>query len=140
MIKNKKGSIEIIFLFIIVTILIIITFCIYILYIQITTQVTPIKQDMFYIVQNAYFSLNKESLEYNDYKIDNYKLYNKVNDILISNHPEVTLEKIYYYSIENCVYVEITVIVKPIVFKDYIGNIKLKIKDTIKLKMMDVKK
>lgn len=137
--RKNKGSIEIIFLLVILIVLLILTFCVYILYIQITTYIVPIKQDIFYIVQNAYFSLNNECLEYNDYEVDNNNLKSRVSEILLINYPESKLEKIYYNSQENTVDIEMSVVVEPMILKNYIGNIKLKIKDTIKLKMMEVK-
>lgn len=137
--KNKKGSIEIIFFILIITILIILAFIIYILYVQITTYIVPIKQDLFYIVQNSYFSLNQNNLEYEDYMVDNNELKNKVNQILNINHPEATLSSIHYNYNENKIYVEVILKIKPIVLGNYIGNVKIRIKDIIKLKMMEVK-
>lgn len=137
--KNRKGSIEIVFLTFIICIFIILSFIVYILYVQITTYVIPIKQDLFYIVQNSYFSLNQNKLEYEDYIVNNNELRKRVHKILSINHPEVILSNIYYNYNNNKIYVEIIINIKPIVLGEYIKNIKIKIKDTIKLKMMEVK-
>lgn len=136
---RKRGNIEIIFLIFIITILILISFIIYILYTQIVSYIVPIKQDLFYIVQNAYFSLNQSSLEYGDYIMDNEKLKNKVNQVIKANYPKAKLISIYYDYNENKVHIEIMVEINPIVLKNNIKDIKLKIKDVIKLKTMEVK-
>lgn len=136
---NKKiGNIEIVFMLFLFMIMMILSFIIYMLYTQIMTYVLPPKQDLFYIVQNAYLSLNKNELEYNYYEIDENTLRQKVEQILSLNYTYCKLDNIIYYKDQNKVFVEITVFIEPIILKDYLGNFKLKIKDIIKLKMMEV--
>ena len=137
--KRKTGNVEIIFLMFIITVLIIFSFVIYVLYVQITTYIIPIKQDVFYIVQNSYLALNQNNLEYDDYVINSNELEHKVNVILKKNHPEAKVITIHYDYKKNKVYIEIVINIKPIVLGDYIGNMNIKIKDEIKLKMMEVK-
>ena len=139
MMKRKTGNVEIIFLMFIITVLIIFSFVIYVLYVQITTYIIPIKQDVFYIVQNSYLALNQNNLEYDDYVINSNELEHKVNVILKKNHPEAKVITILYDYNKNKVYIEIVINIKPIVLGDYIGNMNIKIKDEIKLKMMEVK-
>lgn len=138
--KTKRGNVEIIFMLIVIILLFVLTFSVYILYIQITTYVIPVKQDIFYIVQNAYLSLNKDGLEYSDYEINNYNLTKRVNEILKLNYPKCELKTIYYIKSSNRVHVQVCVNIKPIILSGYIGDLKLNITDNIKLKMMEVKK
>lgn len=137
--RKTSGNVEIIFLMFIFSILIIVSFILYTIYVQINTYIIPIKQDLFYIVQNSYFSLSQSNLEYNDYAVDNNKLKDRVSKILKLNYPNVTLNNINYNYSENKVYVEVIVNVNPVVLSNYIGNIKIKMKDVVKLKMLEVK-
>lgn len=136
---RKQGNIEIIFLLFVTVILIILSFSLYMLYTQIVTYIIPIKQDLFYIVQNSYFSLNQNDLEYSTYYIDSNKLRDKVNDILNINYDNCKLKNIYYNYDKNKVFIEINVNIVPVVFKNKIGNFNITIKDEIKLKTMEVK-
>lgn len=137
--KTKKGNIEIVFLLLLFTLLVIMSFCIYILQIQVATYVLPPKQDLFYIVQNAYLSLDSGKLEYNQYDMDEQALKQRVEEILYLNYHYCHLDQISYNQSEKTVDIEISVDIEPIVLKNYIGSLKRKIKDTIKLKTMEVK-
>lgn len=134
----KKGSIETFFMAILFIVMIISMSVIYILYIQINTYVYPIKQDIFYIVQNAYISLNKEKLSYYEYDINEFELNERITELMNLNHNNVNVEKIEYNENSNEVEIIVLVNFKPILLTNQIGNVKLKIKDTIKLKMMEV--
>lgn len=137
--KNyKKGNIEILFLTVLIFCIIIIISITYILYIQINTFVYPIKQDLFYIVQNSYMSLNKEKLSYYEYDINQEILNEKVSKIIKLNYNNVDLEYLKYNKESGNVEIVVVVEIKPFVLSSQIGNIKLKIKDNIKLKMMEV--
>jgi len=138
-INNKKGNAEIVFLVFVVTILIIFLFIIYILYIQITTYIIPIKQDLFYIVQNSYFALNQIKLEYQDYYINEGELKGKIYSILKTNYPKARINYVKYDYNVNKVRIEVIVPIKPVILQDYIGDINFKIRDNIKLKTMEVK-
>lgn len=138
--NKKSGHVEIIFLMLFITIIIVLVFSIYILYTQIVTNITPIKQDLFYIVQNSYLSLNKNDLEYNEYSIDNSTLEERVGKVLENNHSNCKLESISYDINSNIVHVRIVINIEPIILNNYIGNLQLFIEDDIKLKMMEVSK
>ena len=137
-IKLKRGGIEIIFIQFIIIFMLIFMFCIYMVYTQVLTYVIPPKQDLFYIVQNAYFSLNKEELEYGKYIAKESLLSQKVEEILKYNYDYCDLNYIEYDSKRNIVKVEIFVNIDPIILKGKIKNLKIKIKEDIKIKMMDV--
>lgn len=136
---NKKGNVEILFLTLIVFFLMVVFSVLYILYVQINTFVYPIKQDLFYIVQNAYLSLNKDELSYYNYDIDEYVLNDKVAQIIKLNYDDVNLESLRYNKNTKNVEVIVNIKIKSIVLSNKIGNINLKVKDNIKLKMMEVK-
>ncbi|MDD3303456.1 MAG: hypothetical protein PHP54_00890 [Clostridia bacterium] len=138
MIHNKKGNIELVFLSIIFTILIIILMSFYFLSMQINAQVYPIKQDLFYLVQNSYLSMDIEELAYNNYIIDEDILRNKIQNLISKNHKNVVIESLQYDQRINKVKIRIKVTIKPIILKKQIGNIMLTIYDEIKLKTMDV--
>lgn len=137
--KFKKGNIEVFFITILFMILIISISVIYILYIQINTYIYPIKQDVFYIVQNSYMSLNKEKLSYYEYDVDAEELNQRIKNLIELNYDNVEIEKINYNVDLNKIEITISVNIKPILLTNQIGNINLKINDTIKLKMMEVK-
>jgi hypothetical protein len=136
---NKKGNIEILFLTLVIFFLMVVFSVLYILYVQINTFVYPIKQDLFYIVQNAYLSLNKDELSYYNYDIDEYVLNDKVAQVIKLNYDDVNLESLKYNKNTKNVEVIVNIKIKPIVLSNKIGNITLKVKDNIKLKMMEVK-
>lgn len=136
--KNKKGYVELIFLMLATLLIITITFCGYMIYVQITTYFIPLKQDLFYIVQNAYFSLNKDNLEYNEYLVDNNLLFNRIDTVLKSNYNNCSLYSIKYNNINNSIDLTISVNMEPVVLKTIIGKLKFKINDNIKLKTLEV--
>lgn len=135
---NKIGSIEIVFLAIIFTLLIIILMAIYFLYMQINLQVYPIKQDIFYIVQNSYFAINIEELAYNNYIVDESVLKDKIQSLIGINYSNVVIENLIYDKNINKIKIELKIEISPIILKKYIGNINITVYDEIKLKTMDV--
>lgn len=137
--KFKKGNIEVFFITILFMIMIISISVMYILYIQINTYIYPIKQDVFYIVQNSYMSLNKEKLSYYEYDVDAEELNQRIKNLIELNYDNVEIEKINYNGDLNKIEVTVLVNFKPVLLTNQIGNINLKINDTIKLKMMEVK-
>lgn len=139
MIKKKQGEIEIIAISIIMLILIIMFISVYLLYLQINSYVYPIKEDIYYIVQNSFLSLDKEELAYANYHIDEDIMFKKVNTILKLNYKEVELKSLKYDKNTNYINVEIFINIKPIIMEKSIGNFKLILKDKIKIKLMEVK-
>lgn len=136
--NGKKGSVEIIALSVMMLILIIIFISVYLLYLQINAYVYPIREDIYYIVQNSFLSLNKEELAYANYFIDEELMFEKVNTILKLNHKEAELKSLKYNKNSNYIDVEIIININPIIMYKKIGNIKLKLNDKVKLKLMEV--
>ncbi len=138
--NKKRGSLEISVLTLVILIFVLIMFCIYVLYIQINCYIYPIKQDLFYIVQNSYFSLDKSNLKYYNYVIDETDMYYNIQNILTLNYNgKVNLNSISYDEGTNYVNISVEVRVTPLVLSDIIGDkFTLIIQDRIKLKMMEV--
>ena len=138
---KKNGSINIIIVVIFVSILITILVNVYIAYQQVNTMVSPVKIDMFYIVQNAIISFNSNELMYYQYKVDNNKLKNKVEEIIKYNYNDrVNIQNLEYDMQKNQVKIEYTVKFEPVVFVNFFGKrVELKFIDYIKLKNMEIK-
>lgn len=139
--KSKRGNVEIIFLTIFVVILLIILSATYICYLQINSIIYPIKQDLFYIVQNSYFSLDKEELSYSNYEINEVELRMKIDRIISLNYPNknVKIENVSFNKLTETVDIEIEIILRPIILSNKIGSLKIFMVDKIKLKNMEVK-
>ncbi|CCZ56309.1 unknown [Clostridium sp. CAG:1219] len=138
---KKSGSINIIIVFILVSILITIFINVYVAYQQVNTMISPVKMDMFYIVQNAIISFNSNELMYYQYKVDNSKLKTKVEEIIKHNYNDrVNIKNLEYDMLKNQVKVEYTVIFEPVVFVNLLGKrVELKFIDYIKIKNMEIK-
>lgn len=135
---NKRGNIEVIFLVVIFLIFIVILMIIYFLYMQINIQIFPLKQDIFFIVQNAYFSINMEELAYNNYLVDEVILKNKIQNLISINYNNVFIEKLSYDKYVNKVKINLKVDIYPIILEKFIGKFSVNIYDEVKLKTMDV--
>lgn len=135
---NKRGNIEVIFLVVIFLIFIVILMIIYFLYMQINIQIFPLKQDIFFIVQNAYFSINMEELAYNNYLVDEVILKDKIQNLISINYNNVFIEKLSYDKYVNKVKINLKVDIYPIILKKFIGKFSINIYDEVKLKTMDV--
>ena len=140
-IKNKKGNITIMCLGFLLIIIIFFVFNIYVAYIQVSTLIEPVKQDIFYIVQNSFFSLNKNELKYDKYNVNQSELYEKINNLVTLNYKnQVKINSINYDYNLNKVNISYTVYFYPIVFKEVLGQkVEVKFFDNIKLKNMEVK-
>lgn len=138
---KKSGSINIIIVFILVSILITIFINVYVAYQQVNTMISPVKMDMFYIVQNAIISFNSNEFMYYQYKVDNSKLKTKVEEIIKHNYNDrVNIKNLEYDMLKNQVKVEYTVIFEPVVFVNLLGKrVELKFTDYIKIKNMEIK-
>ena len=137
---NNKGNAYILFITITFSITILFFLIIFMLFMQINNQVYKLKQDVLYIVQNSYFSLNQESFSYSDYIIDNKELFEKVNYIMQKNNPDgnVKIISMYYDYKKNKVNISYTLKLKPVVLGDIIKDININFNDDIKLKGMEV--
>lgn len=136
--SGKKGNIYIVCLTLFILIITIITFMILMLNVQINTEIYAIKQDLFYIVQNSLLSLNDNELSYGVYLVDEKELKERISSIIKNNYDgKATLENIKYLEGENRVYIEILLNLEPIVLSSKIGNVKLKVNDEVKLKLLE---
>ncbi len=134
----KKGNIEVTFLSMIFVFLIIVLMTVYFLHMQINLQIYPIKQDIFYIVQNSYFSMDINELAFNNYVVDEKILKEKIQNLININYDNVVIEQLEFDKNIKKVKIKLKVSVSPIILKNYIGDINIIIYDEIKLKTMDV--
>lgn len=141
MLNKKRGNICIIWLSLFIVIFLIIFFNLFMSYVQITTMIYPIRKNIFYVVQNSYFSANKEDLKYYNYVIDDKELYAKINSLITLNYKgKVKINKLKYDNQTNKVYINYSVYFNPIVFKNILGEQRIIVfEDNIKLKNMEVK-
>ena len=134
----KKGNIEVTFLSMIFVFLIIVLMTVYFLHMQINLQIYPIKQDIFYIVQNSYFSMDINELAFNNYVVDEKILKEKIQNLININYDNVVIEQLEFDKNIKKVKIKLKVSVSPIILKNYIGDINIIIYDEIKLKTMNV--
>lgn len=134
----KKGNIEVTFLSMIFVFLIIVLMTVYFLHMQINLQIYPIKQDIFYIVQNSYFSMDINELAFNNYVVDEKILKEKIQNLININYDNVVIEQLEFDKSIKKVKIKLKVSVSPIILKNYIGDINIMVYDEIKLKTMDV--
>ena len=134
----KKGNIEVTFLSMIFVFLIIVLMTVYFLHMQINSQIYPIKQDIFYIVQNSYFSMDINELAFNNYVVDEKILKEKIQNLININYDNVVIEQLEFDKNIKKVKIKLKVSVSPIILKNYIGDINIMVYDEIKLKTMDV--
>ncbi len=139
--NSKKGSIELYILAITVIIFSIILISIFLLYIQINSCIYNVKSDLFYIAQNAYIGADYVELAYSNYEIDDKVLKETITKLLVLNHPnyKFVINEIKYEHLSRNVLIDINLIVEPIILNNLIENISLNIKDSVKLKLMEVK-
>lgn len=137
--NGKRGNIYIISVSLFIVVLVFLTFTILMLNIQINSKIYSVKQDLFYIVQNSLLSLNNNDLALSYYDIDQQKLFDRISIIINKNYNgTVTLDKVVYNKVQNKVYIEVILKLKPIVFENRIKEVKLKIKDEVKLKLLEI--
>ena len=138
---NKKGFITY-FLVIFALIVIIIFSSVNLIYLQMTNKITSLKKDVFYIVQNTYMMFDKNELSYDKYVVDNNKLKEKIEELLILNYPKdnIVIESVKYNSEENLVYISVKVEFKPVIFNKIFKDKYINISRKIKIKTMEVSK
>lgn len=137
--NGKRGNIYIISVSLFIVVLVFLTFTILMLNIQINSKIYSVKQDLFYMVQNSLLSLNNNDLALSYYDIDQQKLFDRISIIINKNYNgTVTLDKVVYNKVQNKVYIEVILKLKPIVFENRIKEVKLKIKDEVKLKLLEI--
>ena len=138
---NKKGFITY-FLVIFALIVIIILSSVNLIYLQMTNKITSLKKDLFYIVQNTYMMFDKNELSYDKYVVDNNKLKEKIEELLILNYPKdnIVIESVKYNAEENLVYISVKVEFKPVIFNKIFKDKYINISRKIKIKTMEVSK
>jgi len=139
--NSRRGSVEVFILAITVMTMFIILTTIFLLYVQINSCIFNVKSDLFYIAQNAYLAADYQELAYANYEINESILQEKITLLLQLNYPNYhfSINEIKYEYESNSVLIDINLLVKPIVLKRLIGNISLKLKENVKLKLMEVK-
>lgn len=139
--NRKRGSIEVVILTTTILLMCIVFTAVFLLYIQINSCIYNIKSDLFYIAQNGYIAADYEELAYSNYKVDNIVLQEKITELLRLNHPNYTIyvDKINYDNVTNNIVIDIDLLIKPLVLKNLIGDIKLNIRENVKLKLLEVR-
>ena len=139
--NNKRGSIEIFILSITIIFMVIILTITFLLYIQINSCIYNVKTDLFYIAQNAILAVNYDELAYSNYEINDEMLKEKITTLLHLNYPNYNfnVNEIRYEHLTSSVLIDINLQIKPIALRNLIGDITLKIKDNVKLKLMEVR-
>lgn len=140
MVNNKKGNILVIWICFAIIVVIFIFFNIYVLYEQIDMQINSVRKNIFYIVQNSFFSIDMDEFKYYSYKIDNNVMQDKISKLVYLNyHNRVNVESVSYDFNSNNVLIKYNINFYPVVFKNLIGeNLKFNFVDNVKLKNMEV--
>ena len=86
MVRKKLGNVSISVLTIFAMIVIVIIFVFSISYVQITSTILNIKNDLYNITQNGIIANNKIELALNSYVADNTRMKNYIQDILERNY------------------------------------------------------
>lgn len=138
--RNKKhGNLQIIIIFLFIMFILIYTFSFIIINIQINSLIYPIKQDIYYIAQNAILAMDAEELSYYKYEIDNNKLEYLIKSLISKNYSNVKIDELNYNIETNYLNIKLDVVIQPLLFKKIIGeNINIKIEEKIKVKLMEV--
>lgn len=139
--NNKNGSVEIFILSITIIFMVIILAITFLLYIQINSCIYNVKTDLFYIAQNAILAVDYDELVYSSYEINDEILKEKITTLLHLNYPNYNfnVNEIKYEHLTSSVLIDMNLQIKPIALRNLIGDITLKIKDNIKLKLMEVR-
>ena len=84
MVNSKRGNILIIWICLAMVVVMFIFFNMYVLYSQVDLQINEVRKDIFYIVQNSFFSMDMNEFKYYSYKVDSnvMKIYNKYAPIV----------------------------------------------------------
>jgi flagellar basal body-associated protein FliL len=135
---SKKGNVQIVFLTLVIILILFLLSISYILYFQINSCIYGIKQDIFYIVQNLYLSLNSDELKMYNYVVDKAKMKEKVETLIKTNYDNVEIENLIYDEDNNYVILDIKITIKPVALSKKIGYLKLRLREKVKLKMMEV--
>ena len=136
--RNRKGSIELLCFTLLICTWIILVSVYVMLNIQINAQIYPIKQDLFFFVQNAYFAFHQQSLEYENYSVEQAVLQQKIIHLISEKYTEVEVTKLYWDASQKQVKIQLIVKIRPVILSKMIGEIPVIVTEEVKLKMMDV--
>lgn len=136
--RNRKGSIELLCFTLLICTWIILVSVYVMLNIQINAQIYPIKQDLFFFVQNAYFAFHQQSLEYENYSVEQAVLQQKIIHLISEKYTEVEVTKLYWDASQKQVKIQLIVKIRPVILSQMIGEIPVIVTEEIKLKMMEV--
>ena len=134
---EKKGSILIFSIYLGILIIILLISFLIILYIQLNTQILVLKEDIYYIVQDVISNKYFYDFSYFEFNIDNERIKNDINDVLNERNVTAKILNIVYDKKENVFLLDMKMLIKPIVFEDYIKEYKYNIKEKIKFKIME---
>ena len=117
--------------------LILVLFCISIIYIQISIELMCIKKDLHILVKNvAILNCDKEALKDYSYKFDMEGIKRDLNLVIKKNYNNISLNKFYYDYSENNFIIELNIKIKPIL--NVLNERKFEQKYKIKFKCMEV--
>lgn len=155
LLKNKKGNSVLIILTFIFIVSFIFLFNLYIFFFQFNSQIINIRTDIFYICQNVLKGLDKYELGLGNYIIDLEKIKYEIEYLTNLNYKssmdnkyiEITNIKYYMKGQRDeisgvildypTIHLEISVKVKPITLKTYIGEKTVKLHEDIKMSLME---
>ncbi len=140
MVNSKRGNILIIWICLAMVVVMFIFFNMYVLYSQVDLQINEVRKDIFYIVQNSFFSMDMNEFKYYSYKVDSNVMKDKISELIYLNYKNrVNVESVSYDFNNNNVLIKYNVNFYPVVFKNLIGeSLQFNFVDNVKLKNMEV--
>ena len=138
--NGKRGIILISYILLIFSIVMILYIFAFVIFkFQVTTKILSIRKDLFYISQNSVMALDKELLSYNEYNMDKHMLEELITKLIKNNYGnKVQLRNVEYNYKTNEITIEIDLLIKPIFSFGIIKEQKISLKETSKLKLMEV--
>lgn len=140
MVNSKRGNILIIWICLAMVVVMFVFFNMYVLYSQVDLQINEVRKDIFYIVQNSFFSMDMNEFKYYSYKVDSNVMKDKISELIYLNYKNrVNVESVSYDFNNNNVLIKYNVNFYPVVFKNLIGeSLQFNFVDNVKLKNMEV--
>ena len=137
--NGKKGVVIVYIMMLFLMLMLICIVSIIIFKMQISSKIFSIKKDLFYISQNCQMALDKNSLSYFEYKVDDKKINEIVKELLNKNYNgNVKLQSAKYNQSNNTINISVKVDIIPILNITNIESISIPITVSYKLKMMEV--
>ena len=89
MVNSKRGNILIIWICLAMVVVMFIFFNMYVLYSQVDLQINEVRKDIFYIVQNSFFSMDMNEFKYYSYKVDINVMKDKISELIYLNYKKL---------------------------------------------------